>query len=155
MRPTYLQFRNPKERTPDPYDVLVTANGKELLGSRKKFKTDFSVSERFKEVQSDKASFWRGPGSYDLSYMSMSKKRPGKVHVYKPFHIPGCQNHYFYYGSSLVTNDKNSILTQNKPVQRSRSTTASSKLHSTRKTIKSPILSFDSKAPMNPQCKYT
>lgn len=131
--------------TPDPYDVLVTANGKELLGSKKKFKTTFSVSDRFKVVQGDKSSFWRGPGSYDLSYMTIAKKKPGKVHVYKPYHIPEYHNHYYYCGDSLVTNDKKSILTQRKPVQRSRSTTASSRVHSTRKTIKSPVLIFDSK----------
>ena len=141
-----MQFRNPREVTPDPYDVVVTASGQGLLGSKKRMKATFTVSERFKVIQSDKSSFWRGPGSYDLSCMSLAKKRPGKVHVYKPFHIPGNKSRYFYCGNSLVTTEKkledNSYIKPKQGVQRSRSTTASSKFNSVRKALKSPVLMF-------------
>ena len=157
MRPTDLQFRNPREVTPDPYDVVVTAYGQGLLGRRRRrnggrgVKSTFSGSERFKVVQSDKSSFWRGPGSYDLSYMSIAGRKPGKVHVYKEFHVPGNKSRYFYCGNSLVMAEgkkrgEEGFLGGSKQrkegIQRSRSTTASSKYNSMRKALLSPVLGF-------------
>ena len=104
MRPTDLKFRSPKEKTPDPYDTFVTSNGTGLFQSKNRRKSSFSTARRFVEITSDKASFWRGPGSYDLSQNSISKRRARGTHIYKPPHRgkSNSSNAYYYIGHQVV-----------------------------------------------------
>lgn len=149
MRPTNLNFRHPRESTPDPYDVIVTTNGMPLFESKTRVKANFSTSERFKQIKSDKSSFWRGPGSYDMSYMNIGKDRPGKVHIYRPQYLPGiAQGNYNYYGNSLISQDKAILIKQSqksfeKVIQKSRSTSASTRFRSVLRTVNSPNLNLD------------
>ena len=149
MRPTNLNFRHPRESTPDPYDVILTTNGIPLFESKKHIKATFSTSERFKQIKSDKTSFWRGPGSYDMSYMNIGKNKPGKVHIYRPHYLPGgAQGNFNYYGNSLVNQDKFFLIKQSqqsfeKVIQKSRSTSASTRFRSVMRTVNSPNLNMD------------
>lgn len=102
MRPTDLKFRSPKEKTPDPYDTFVTANGVQLFQGKLRRKSSFSTANRFFEVKSDKIGFWRGPGSYDLSYQCIGKKKPKGGHVYKPLYRAKPNNAYYYIGDQIV-----------------------------------------------------
>jgi hypothetical protein len=114
MRPTDLKFRNPKERTPDPYDALVTSNGTALFHYRRKPKTSFSQAKRFYEPLADKLGFWRGPGSYDLSLNTISKRKVRGGPVYRALHGNKdlTTNAYYYIGNNLVYDP--SILLGNK-----------------------------------------
>ncbi|OMJ70860.1 hypothetical protein SteCoe_31075 [Stentor coeruleus] len=141
MRPTDLKFRSPKEKTPDPYDAYVTAYGKPLFEHKRKQKTSFSQAKRFPMSRDDKLGFWRGPGSYDLSYESIGKKKLKNIPLYKPMHRGKdlTQNAYFYIGSNLVydptvvlSNKVKNTAYANEPTGKckSRPTTASSRNYS-------------------------
>jgi hypothetical protein len=116
------------------------------MSSKKRMKGNFSTSDRFKEIKSDKTSFWRGPGSYDLTYMNIGKSRPGKVHIYRPYYLPVVKDSdYIYYGDSLVCKKQPFPKKQSERkieivIQRSRSTTASTRFRSVVRTVKSPSL---------------
>ena len=56
MRPTDLKFRSPKERTPDPYDTVITSNGTSLFQGKTRRKSNFSTAKRFID-NGDKISF--------------------------------------------------------------------------------------------------
>lgn len=100
MRPTFLQFRNPRERTPDPYDSKVTYNGKSLEYSKSKSPA-FGKGKRFGQYDLDakKTGILVGPGSY-------ASLKPNKIKggcCYKPLNaIQGDLKNYFYVGQILV-----------------------------------------------------
>ncbi|OMJ66401.1 hypothetical protein SteCoe_36758 [Stentor coeruleus] len=139
MRPTDLKFRSPKEKTPDPYDAHVTSYGKPLFEHKQKQKSSFPQAKRFPMSRDDKLDFWRGPGSYDLSYESIGKKKLKSIPLYKPMHRGKdlTQNAYFYIGSNLVYDPtvvlnrkaKNTVCANERKCK-SRPTTASSKNYS-------------------------
>ena len=100
MRPTFLQFRNPKEKTPDPYDTRVTYNGRPLGYTRSKSPT-FARGKRFVQYESEakKTGCLVGPGSYNNSN---SNKIIGAVN-YKPLYgVKGDLKNWFYVGNILV-----------------------------------------------------
>jgi hypothetical protein len=102
MRPTFLQFRSPKEKTPDPYDSRVTYNGKILDYTRSKSPC-FSRGKRFKQydVEAKKTGYMVGPGSYNN--ILIAKAKGG--YVYKPLYGPkGNVKNCFYVGQILVSN---------------------------------------------------
>ena len=138
MRPTDLKFRHPCEKTPDPYDSFITSTGSSLLQRRTRNKSSFANAKRFIKLGDDKTSFWRGPGSYDLTYGSIGKRKLKGVPVYRPFHgnKDVSNNSYFYIGNCLVFEPNVSLMNKNKKIQdlsgsgfvnRSRPTTASSR----------------------------
>lgn len=154
MRPTDLKFRHPSEKTPDPYDSYITSTGSSLLQKTRKNKSSFPTAKRFTQPGDDKTSFWRGPGSYDLTYGSIGKRKLKGVPVYRPFHNNKdvSNNSYFYIGNCLVFEPNVSLMNKNKKVQdllgkrflnRSRPTTASSRNCSgIRKLVQSPYEDF-------------
>ena len=100
MRPTFLQFRSPKERTPDPYDARVTCNGSFLEYKRKKSLT-FSKTKRFKQYdfEAKKTGYMVGPGSYN----SLNTVKVKGAYSYKPLYgIQGDLQDCFYVGNNLV-----------------------------------------------------
>jgi hypothetical protein len=128
MRPTYLQFRNPKERTPDPYDIRYTSNGSPLALVRTR-SPSFGREKRFKhyEAEARKTGYRVGPGSY--SSLGANKIRGGCV--YKPLYAGTEQKtDCFYVGQLLVrdsslTNSRFGEVEVIKKVDGSRPTTAS------------------------------
>jgi hypothetical protein len=146
MRPTDLKFRHPNEKTPDPYDSFVTSTGSSLLQHKKRTKSTFSTAKRFPSLSSDKTSFWRGPGSYDLNGFSIGQRKIKGVPVIRPYHgnKDVGNNSYFFSGNCLVFEPCISLMnkkkarecfTSNGMINRSRPTTASSKNHTTLKKI--------------------
>lgn len=134
MRPTLLQFRNPKERTPDPYDIRVTCDGSPLGCIRSKSPT-FGRDKRFRQYDNEarKTGYRIGPGSY-------SSLTPGKVKggmAYKPlFGIKADPKECFYVGQLLVRepnliNQGQTEQEWQKKVDFSRPTTASDNLPGT------------------------
>ena len=102
MRPTFLQFRSPKEKTPDPYHPTITYNGKSLEYVKAK-SPSFSKAKRFKEYEADakKTGHIVGPGSY--SNNSLKKIKGGCL--YKPLYgVRGNIKNCFYVGQLLVIN---------------------------------------------------
>lgn len=100
MRPTFLQFRSPKERTPDPYDVNLTCEGR-TIGCRRAKSPSFGREKRFKQyiAESKKTGFMVGPGSYNK--MPQIKIKGGCL--YKPLHgLRGDPRESFYVGQLLV-----------------------------------------------------
>ena len=105
MRPTFLQFRSPKERTPDPYDIKVTCDGSHLIYPKSKSPT-FSREKRFKQYNDEarKTGYMLGPGSY--SYIGGSKIKGG--YLYKPLNgIRGDVKDAYYVGQILVRENYN------------------------------------------------
>jgi hypothetical protein len=104
MRPTDLKFRSPKEKTPDPYDAPITSNGVGLFQKVNRKKSNFALAKRFHEITGDNISFWRGPGSYDLSYESIGKKKLKGTPVYRPLYRGNdvTNNAYYYVGNQIV-----------------------------------------------------
>jgi hypothetical protein len=82
MRPTLLNFRSPKERTPDFTEQQCTYNGVNLNFQAKtlnKKGKHFSQAERFLQYKlfkgGNKASGFLGPGTYNdhESYLKLHK----------------------------------------------------------------------------------
>ena len=64
MRPTQLNFRSPKETTPDAYDVKVAVNGTRLSYTQHSF--SFTHSRRFSQYDEwARRNQQVGPGSYN------------------------------------------------------------------------------------------
>ncbi|OMJ68461.1 hypothetical protein SteCoe_34067 [Stentor coeruleus] len=100
MRPTFLQFRSPKERTPDPYEIRITSNGSPIGYSRTK-SPSFSRDKRFRQYDNEakKTGYRIGPGSY--SSLSSGKVKGGIA--YKPLlGAKGDPKQSFYVGYLLV-----------------------------------------------------
>ena len=105
MRPTLLDFRSPKERTPGPNMPLVTCKGHSLrLASSKQ--PNIPNEKRFLHYKRDasKTGFLVGPGSYRDDERSISRKRFRGGPVYKRYHKnkPVQNNGYIYVGNQLV-----------------------------------------------------
>lgn len=137
MRPTDLKFRHPREKTPDPYTCHLISNGSRLLEGKPNLKPTFSLAQRFKKPMSDNTGFWRGPGSYDLSYESIGSKKNKLGPVYRPFHgNRNLKNNGYYYSGNSLVYDPNIVLGRKRSdsysmelglLSKSRPTTASSK----------------------------
>lgn len=105
MRPTYLEFRSPKEKTPDAYNPVVTSQGKRLGFTTTRVHGTIPQGKRFRQYDIDakRTGYMLGPGSYEAPRMEIIKPKKGGP-VYRPFH--GTKdvgnNGYFYTGHSLV-----------------------------------------------------
>jgi hypothetical protein len=100
MRPTFLQFRSPKERTPDPYEIRITSNGSPIGCLRTK-SPSFSRDKRFRQYDNEarKTGYRIGPGSYSL--LGSGKVKGGIA--YKPLlGAKGDPKESFYVGHLLV-----------------------------------------------------
>lgn len=72
MRPTLLNFRSPKEKTPDYYDISMTHLGEKLhfrAKSVNKRESNLAQAERFPSYkyyqEKNGVSCFLGPGSYN------------------------------------------------------------------------------------------
>lgn len=141
MRPTDLKFRHPDQKTPDPYNPCITSTGSGLFEKKLRNKSSLATAKRFIDLGGDKTSFWRGPGSYDLSYQTIGKRRLKGVPVYRPLYGDKemKNNSYFYVGNCLVCDPSISLMGKNKVKNsingsinlfKTRTTTASSRNHS-------------------------
>lgn len=105
MRPTYLEFRSPKEKTPDAYNPAITIYGKQLGFSPNRLSGTFSQSKRFQqyEVDAKRTGFRIGPGSYESPKLEIIKPKKGGP-VYKACHgfRDMGNNGYYYIGHSIV-----------------------------------------------------
>ena len=63
MRPTDLQFRSPKEKTPDPYTCRVTNSGKLLFNYKSPPKSSFGRDKRFRsyDIDAKRLGIYLGP----------------------------------------------------------------------------------------------
>ena len=106
MRPTELQFRNPKEKTPDARYPLVTSDGRRLNFDSILSKGNFTKSRRFVQYDSDakKTGYMIGPGSYDVSQKSISRTKSKGSPIFKKYHANKdvSNNGYYYCGNQLV-----------------------------------------------------
>lgn len=105
MRPTYLEFRNPSEKTPDAYNPKVTYVGKNLGFVSGSVRGTFSKTKRFQqyEVEARRTPCKVGPGYYSSCSLDLTKPRKG-VPVIKGFQLgKSISNNGFYYnGNNLV-----------------------------------------------------
>lgn len=105
MRPTLLNFRSPKERTPDCYNPSVTSDGRRISYSPERSVT-IPHSARFlqyKEAES-RTTIRVGPGTYENDHDSISKSQGRAVFRYTKPHC-GKQtgnNGYYMVGDQLV-----------------------------------------------------
>lgn len=109
MRPTLLQFRSPKERTPDSYYPSISPDGRSLQFSSpkgNKRKSSFSTSKRFQQYDFDskRTGFMVGPGSYKPDNLAIGNARMIKVCLYKPLHNNKDTTHNGYYmvGDNII-----------------------------------------------------
>lgn len=109
MRPTLLQFRSPKERTPDPYDTTVTPDGRTLSFRSTKGEsrgTSLPLERRFRYYDDEfrKTGFMIGPGSYNIGNLNIENSKLPKGCLYKPFHNnrDASNNAYFMVGDLLL-----------------------------------------------------
>jgi len=109
MRPTLLQFRSPKERTPDPYDTSVTPDGRNILFRSPKGKsrgTSLPLERRFRYYDDEfrKTGFMIGPGSYNIGNLNIENSKLPKGCLYKPFHNnrDASNNAYYMVGDLLL-----------------------------------------------------
>ena len=65
MRPTLLDFRSPKERTPAPYKPMVTRDGSTLSSSNDK-SPRIGKGQRFRQykINAKNTGYMVGPGTY-------------------------------------------------------------------------------------------
>jgi hypothetical protein len=122
MRPTFLQFRSPKEKTPDPYDICLTCDGSKLGLGRNKSPT-FAKSKRFEQYHdiARKTGYFVGPGSYSQNKM-VKIKGP---FLYRPLHFNRDPKKLIMVGDSLMVtkNDFNDIEFQRSKSQYKKSST--------------------------------
>jgi hypothetical protein len=104
-----LGFRNPRERTPDPYDANVTFDGRALNYSpawSKSVRSSLPRSRRFMQYDTEarKTAIIVGPGSYEANTSAIGKSRIRGGPLYKPYHIGKRvdNNGYFMVGDQLV-----------------------------------------------------
>ena len=106
MRPTSLNFRSPKEKTPDARYPVVTFDGRNLAFTPTSIKGNFSQGKRFSqyEIEAKKTGYRVGPGAYDNYIEEISKSRFRGGPIYKEFHggKDVTNNGYFFYGNHLV-----------------------------------------------------
>lgn len=106
MRPTDLNFRSPKEKTPDHRYPLVTFDGRRLDLSAEKGKGSFSQGKRFTQYDKDakKTGFMVGPGSYEGSKAGIGRNKSKGGPIYKKFHGDRdvYNNGYYFCGNQMV-----------------------------------------------------
>lgn len=106
MRPTDLNFRNPKERTPDARHPVVTFDGRKLSFAPLQGKGNFSQSKRFTQydIEAKKTGYRVGPGAYDNSKEEIARSKSRGGPIYKDYHggKDVTNNGYFFYGNHLV-----------------------------------------------------
>ena len=88
MRPTLLQFRSPKERTPDGYYPTVSPEGRPAQFSSPKGDTrrsTFPTAKRFQQydVDSKRTGFMVGPATYKPDNLNIGNARMVKVCLYR------------------------------------------------------------------------
>jgi hypothetical protein len=106
MRPTELNFRSPKEKTPDAGYPVVTFDGRKLGYTNASIKTNLPQSTRFKqyEIEAKRTGYRVGPGAYNNNPKEIGRTRSRGTPVYKEFHggKDVTNNGYFFYGNHLV-----------------------------------------------------
>lgn len=106
MRPTYLQFRSPKEATPCPYSPGVTARGKKLSYHPASNKSTFGKSRRFADYDTNarRVGPLVGPLSYSTNQSSIGKARIKGGLAYRNLHNNKdvTDNGYFFVENHLV-----------------------------------------------------
>ncbi|OMJ77980.1 hypothetical protein SteCoe_22301 [Stentor coeruleus] len=106
MRPTELNFRSPKEKTPDPGYPVVTFDGRKLSFKPSNMKGNFSQGKRFMQydVEAKKTGYRVGPGTYNNLAEEVGRSKSKGAPVYKEYHggKDVSNNGYFYYGNHLV-----------------------------------------------------
>ena len=105
MRPTLLNFRSPKERTPAPYNPSLTCDGRNLFATPRKGGS-FSNERRFRDydISAKKTGYMVGPGAYKDDERTISKKTIKGGAPYRNFHKnkPVETNAYYFIGNSVV-----------------------------------------------------
>jgi hypothetical protein len=105
MRPTLLNFRSPKERTPAPYNPPVTCDGRNLFESPR-IKTTIPHEKRFRHYDTDasKTGIMVGPGSYRDNQKAVGKGNIRGGILYRSYHKtrPTENNAYYMIGNHLV-----------------------------------------------------
>ena len=104
MRPTSLEFRSPKEKTPAGYLPKLNYVGQSLSFNSPKSKNEhftFSTAKRFSQyaTESTKTGYHLGPGAYSPD---MYKTRVKGSPLYKRPHKAMGNNGYFYVGDQLM-----------------------------------------------------
>jgi hypothetical protein len=134
MRPTELQLRKPRDRTPDFYDTKVTYNGQSLgivnkgassMGSLPKEKRFF-----FYDKQKQKTLPRVGPGAYDYyDYNTMASNCLKRCIVqYKQPNIDTYNNECYMVGNHLIVdNSTRKLRSQNRSASQSTLRTSRSK----------------------------
>lgn len=106
MRPTELDFRSPKEKTPDAGYPVVTFDGRRLAFKGYNSKSNFAQSRRFTQydVEAKKTGYRVGPGTYNNNGQAIGRSKSKGGPVYKKFHggKDVSNNGYFFYGNQLV-----------------------------------------------------
>lgn len=106
MRPTELNFRSPKEKTPDHRYPVVTFDGRKLAFNPNSLKSNFAQSKRFSQYDTEakRTGYRVGPGTYNNLKESVGRSKSKGTPVYKNFHggKDVTNNGYFYYGNQLV-----------------------------------------------------
>lgn len=133
MRPTYLEFRNPNQKTPGAYYPKVTYVGKNLGFVSGSIRGTFSQTRRFKqyEVDAKRTPCKVGPGYYSCSSLELTKPRNG-VPIFKGFQVgKSISNNGFYYNGNNLVFEKAFVLKSRSQSQEKLPSSASSKRSST------------------------
>ena len=105
MRPTELNFRSPKEKTPDAGNPCVTFDGRKLAFIPGSTKGTLPLGRRFAQYDNEakKTGYRVGPGAYDSQVIGIGRSK-SKGPVYKDYHggKDVSNNGYFFYGNHLV-----------------------------------------------------
>ena len=106
MRPTELNFRSPKEKTPDAGLPIVTFDGRLLSFAPSYLKGNFSQSKRFTqyETEAKRTGYRVGPGAYNNIKQEIGRSKSKGTPIYKEFHggKDVTNNGYFFFGNQLV-----------------------------------------------------
>jgi hypothetical protein len=106
MRPTELNFRSPKEKTPDAGLPVVTFDGRRLTFAQSHLKGNLPQSKRFAqyEVEAKRTGYMVGPGTYNNQSADLANSKSKIGPVYRDYHggKDVTNNGYYFYGSHLV-----------------------------------------------------
>ena len=105
MRPTLLNFRSPKERTPAPNKPMVTRDGSTLRLAQTP-KSSIGNGKRFRQykINAKRTGHMVGPGSYRDDQKSISNKTFSGGPIFAPFHKVNMKHNdsYSYVGMCMV-----------------------------------------------------
>ncbi|OMJ86789.1 hypothetical protein SteCoe_11644 [Stentor coeruleus] len=107
MRPTNLNFRNPKEKTAEFMLPVVTNQGRLLFEvSSKQVKPNFPKSKRFPTYDENacKTGYRVGPGAYKQDHYTFGKDHIRGAHIYRNYHRNKdlTNNGYIFVGNQLM-----------------------------------------------------